>query len=68
MKHPNGMLTFYAHIKPDGINVHQGQSVSQGTIIAYVGDTGNSTGPHLHFEVRGGGNPGFDYSGSAWKK
>ena len=68
MKHPNGMLTFYAHIKPDGINVHQGQSVSQGTIIAYVGDTGHSTGPHLHFEVRGGGNPGFDYSGSAWKK
>lgn len=68
LKHPNGMLTFYAHIKPDGINVTQGQSVSQGNVIAYVGSTGESTGPHLHFEVRGGGNPGFDYSGSAWKK
>lgn len=68
MKHPNGMLTFYAHIKDGGINVRQGQSVSQGTVIAYVGSTGRSTGAHLHFEVRGGGNPGFDYSGSAWKK
>ncbi len=68
MKHPNGMLTFYAHIKPNGIDVKQGQSVSQGTVIAHVGTTGESTGPHLHFEVRGGGNPGFDYSGSAWKK
>ncbi|MDB4984124.1 MAG: peptidase family protein [Patescibacteria group bacterium] len=68
MKHPNGMLTFYAHIKADGLNVRQGQSVTQGQVIAYVGSTGQSTGPHLHFEVRGGGNPGFDASGSAWKK
>ena len=68
MKHPNGMLTFYAHIKPNGIDVKQGQSVTQGTVIGHVGTTGESTGPHLHFEVRGGGNPGFDYSGSAWKK
>lgn len=68
IKHPNGMTTFYAHIKADGILVSQGQAVSQGTVIGYVGSTGRSTGPHLHFEVRGGGNPGFDYSGSAWKQ
>lgn len=68
MKHPNGMTTYYAHIKDGGIAVSQGQTVSQGDVIGYVGSTGRSTGPHLHFEVRGGTNPGFDRSGSAWKQ
>jgi murein DD-endopeptidase MepM/ murein hydrolase activator NlpD len=67
IKHGNGTTTFYAHIKPEGIAVAQGQSVSQGDTIGYVGSTGRSTGPHVHFEVRGGGNPGFDKTGSAWK-
>lgn len=68
IKHPNGMTTFYAHIKDGGILVSQGQTVPQGQVIAYVGSTGRSTGPHLHFEVRGGKNPGFDKTGSAWKQ
>ncbi len=68
IKHPNGMVTYYAHIRADGINVSAGESVNQGQVIGYVGSTGRSTGPHLHFEVHGGENPGFDYTGSAWKK
>jgi hypothetical protein len=48
--HGNGYQTVYAHLS--SVSVRCGQSVSQGTIIGVAGDTGNSTGPHLHFEVR----------------
>lgn len=51
--HGNGYQTLYAHMSQ--INVRCGASVSQGTIIGYAGSTGNSTGAHLHFEVRYGG-------------
>lgn len=68
IKHPNGTTTFYAHLKADGILVSQGQAVGQGTVIGYVGSTGRSTGPHLHFEVRGARNPGFDRTESSWKQ
>lgn len=60
IEHPNGVKTFYAH--QSKIEVNQGQNVSQGQVIGYVGNTGRSTGPHLHFEVRGAKNPGFDNS------
>ncbi|MCX6753123.1 MAG: peptidoglycan DD-metalloendopeptidase family protein [Candidatus Nomurabacteria bacterium] len=60
IQHPNGMQTYYAH--QTKLNVSIGDSVYQGQIIGYVGSTGHSTGPHLHFEVRGGWNPGFDNS------
>ena len=60
--HPNGTQTYYAH--QSRLAVSSGQNVSQGDIIGYVGSTGHSTGPHLHFEVRGARNPGVDWS---WK-
>ncbi len=53
--HGNGLVSCYAH--QSRIVVHKGQHVSAGTTIGYVGSTGLSTGPHLHFEVRVNGTP-----------
>lgn len=51
--HANGYQTLYAHMSQ--ILVNAGQAVSQGQQIGVMGSTGNSTGPHLHFEIRSGG-------------
>lgn len=53
--HDNGSQTLYSHMR--SVAVSPGQSVLAGQIIGYVGSTGLSTGPHLHFEVRGAANP-----------
>ena len=53
--HENGTQTLYGHMTH--AIVSSGQSVSSGQTIGYVGSTGESTGPHLHFEVRGAANP-----------
>jgi murein DD-endopeptidase MepM/ murein hydrolase activator NlpD len=50
INHGNGFETFYAHL--DGFDVQPGQTVYQGNLIAWSGNTGKSSGPHLHFEIR----------------
>ncbi len=51
INHGNGIKTRYAHMQPGSLNVYVGQHVSKGQQIGRIGNTGNSTGPHLHFEV-----------------
>lgn len=50
INHGNGVMTYYGHCS--SLYVSAGDKVSQGSVISAVGSTGNSTGPHLHFEVR----------------
>ena len=52
--HGNGIATAYGHQSQIAVGV--GAEVPAGTVIGYVGSTGHSTGPHLHFEVRVGGS------------
>lgn len=55
IKHANGYSTAYAHMKALRKGMRKGKRVEQGQIIGYVGTTGRSTGPHLHYEVHKGG-------------
>ena len=55
ISHYNGTQTIYGHLSQ--VYVDPGQMVAQGQVIGLSGNTGNSTGPHLHFEVRGAKNP-----------
>lgn len=51
IKHNDGTLGHYVHLKKDGVTVKLGQEVEAGQLIGFSGNTGHSTGPHLHFAV-----------------
>jgi len=55
--HPDGSQTRYAHMSRFAPDAREGQSVQAGEVIGYVGTTGRSTGPHLHFELWVNGKP-----------
>ena len=55
ISHPNGTQTLYAHMQKTAVSA--GSSVSKGDVIGYIGMTGDTTGPHVHFEVHGAQNP-----------
>ncbi len=57
--HGGGVTTLYGH--NDSLNVSEGENVAQGQVMAMCGSTGNSTGPHCHFEVRENGEPVSPY-------
>jgi murein DD-endopeptidase MepM/ murein hydrolase activator NlpD len=57
IQHPNGYTTRYAHLARIAPALGGGTPVRQGEVVGYVGMTGLATGPHLHYEVRRGGQP-----------
>lgn len=56
IQHSDGNFTLYAHMYEGSITVKAGDNVEQGQVIGKMGSSGNSTGPHLHFEIREGQN------------
>jgi len=50
--HDDGSMSLYAHLAPDGIVVKKGDQVKTGDLLAYSGNTGFSSGPHLHFVIQ----------------
>lgn len=55
IRHSNGLESGYGHLSRYGSGIRAGQRVRQGQVVAYVGSTGASTGPHLHYEIWRGG-------------
>ncbi|MBD3688971.1 M23 family metallopeptidase [Nanchangia anserum] len=55
--HGDGSFAVYAHLKEGSLNVQLGEQVEAGTVIASVGNTGNTSEPHLHFQLMDRANP-----------
>ena len=66
LDHGQNVHTRYLHLH--SLSVRAGQRVTKGQVIGTYGNTGNSTGPHLHFEVRRGGVPGKDENPAPYLK
>jgi murein DD-endopeptidase len=73
----NGKFAFYAHLQPGSIRVHVGEKVKEGQVVGLVGNSGNSTEPHLHFDICDRSSmlaceglpyalPQFDVQGNGW--
>lgn len=62
--HADGRTTYYAHMTPGTIRVREGQRVECGAVLGQSGNSGRSTGPHLHFEVRAGASRIDPYGGA----
>ncbi len=57
LKHNSTYSTLYAHLERYAPGLAQGSYIKKGDLIGFVGSTGNSTGPHLHYEIRKNGQP-----------
>ena len=57
IEHEEKLSTVYGHLSAFASGIAPGVHVQKGDVIGYVGSTGRSTGPHLHFELRSNGNP-----------
>jgi len=57
IKHNNGFITCYGHLSRIAKGIFRGKRVSQKDVIAFVGSTGITTGPHLHYEIKISGRP-----------
>ncbi len=64
LEHADGKVTYYAHMKKGTVAVKAGDAVTCGQKLGQAGSSGNSTGPHLHFEVRSGSAQQDPYKGS----
>lgn len=60
LSHGNGEFSFFGHLKQASLQVNQDQLVKRGTLLGYVGNSGHTPGPHLHFQLMEGPNPFID--------
>jgi hypothetical protein len=56
ISHGNGEFSYYGHLQQLSLQVNQGEMIKRGTLLGYVGNSGNSPGPHLHFHLMEGPN------------
>src|SRR5581483_10285756 len=68
IEHPGKLATIYGHLSAFAPGIVAGTHVQQGDLIGYTGNTGRSTGPHLHFEIRVNGRPANPIGNAALKR